>query len=695
MSDIIELRDCSFEYQATENSAGTAHDTTATALNHVTLTVRAGEVVMLCGQSGCGKTTVTRLLNGLIPEFYEGPLTGLREVGGLRGDQVTVDALVPLAGSVFQNPKTQYFNADTTSEMAFACENLGWQPQRIRTRLAEVARRFELGPLLDRPVFTLSGGQQQRLAVAAATMPVPRIMVMDEPTSNLDAEAMRGLHDMVARLKADGVTVMIAEHRLAWCADLVDRYVVFEAGRVAAEYTAAQFHALSGGQLAEMGLRALDMEPYRRRVAELSVGEVPREALCETNAGQDRRADAPCGQLRRQPHGQNGLFRSLFRSRRASAEVSADIRDDRGAENGGIPIMPRPAESPLPEPMPAYSGIGSTASQKPTHDAEDGPRSGGSRAFGGATGRPAAEIDAEEALSSGSAGSGLPIGDIVIATDGLIIGHGRRRHRPGSRRNRNGSNNGVTAQTANYDCDAGSENGPNARQNATDPTAGVGSENGHNAGHGGRRDAVRSHSGATFTRAIPDLQLAAGRITGLMGRNGAGKTTLLRTLCGLERPLDGRVLLHGRPARAGELTRAGFLVMQDVNYQLFADSVREEVLLGASADAGIAGDADATRRRCDKILAGLDLLKLADRHPMSLSGGQKQRLAIASALMCGKELIMLDEPTSGLDRRHMMQVGALLRQVADAGRAVLVVTHDDELAALWCDAIVRLDDDAD
>ena len=76
---------------------------------------------------------------------------------------------------------------------------------------------------------------------------------------------------------------------------------------------------------------------------------------------------------------------------------------------------------------------------------------------------------------------------------------------------------------------------------------------------------------------------------------------------------------------------------------------------------------------------------------MSLSGGQKQRLAIASALMCGKELIVLDEPTSGLDRAHMMQVGTLLRQLADSGKAVLVVTHDEELAALWCDRILDLD----
>lgn len=214
-----------------------------------------------------------------------------------------------------------------------------------------------------------------------------------------------------------------------------------------------------------------------------------------------------------------------------------------------------------------------------------------------------------------------------------------------------------------------------------------------------------------FSRDIDDFEVRGGEITGLMGHNGAGKSTLVRTLCGLIKPISGSVLLHGETARPVALTRAGFLVMQDVNYQLFADSVREELLLGLgeayeairdgadSAGSGATGPDAPTRfpgattfgEKADAVLRSLDLLQFADRHPMSLSGGQKQRLAIASALMCGKELIVLDEPTSGLDRAHMMQVGTLLRQLADSGKAVLVVTHDEELAALWCDRILDLD----
>ncbi|WP_288148171.1 ATP-binding cassette domain-containing protein, partial [uncultured Bifidobacterium sp.] len=136
------------------------------------------------------------------------------------------------------------------------------------------------------------------------------------------------------------------------------------------------------------------------------------------------------------------------------------------------------------------------------------------------------------------------------------------------------------------------------------------------------------------------------------------------------------------------LSRAAALVMQDVHYQLFAESVRAEVML-ETVQAG--GELTAAREQCDALLGELDLLDVADRHPMSLSGGQKQRLAIAVALMGKKRFVVLDEPTSGLDRAHMMQVGALLRELADRGVAVLVITHDDELAAHWCDRILALD----
>lgn len=197
------------------------------------------------------------------------------------------------------------------------------------------------------------------------------------------------------------------------------------------------------------------------------------------------------------------------------------------------------------------------------------------------------------------------------------------------------------------------------------------------------RDVVFRYASVEQT-SLDDVSLTvrAGECVVLCGASGCGKITLVRTLTGLIRPLSGRVLLDGVPAWPHDLMRAGFLVMQDVNHRLFSDSVRDELTLGMDqSDSELAG-------RRNGLLADLDLAAFADRHPLSLSGGQKQRVAIGAALMCGKRLIILDEPTSGLDRFHMEQVGALLRDTARRGAAVLVVTHDEELVAGWCDRVI-------
>lgn len=481
---LCTLCDCTFAYSGE-----------GAALRNVTLHVRAGELVMLVGPSGCGKTTATRLVNGLAPGHFTGALTGRACTGGLEAGRAPLESYARVVGSVFQNPKTQYFHARSTDELAFPCENAGMPAPQIRERVRQVAARFGITDLLDRAIVNLSGGQQQRLAVASAAVLEPAVMVLDEPTSNLDAASMERLHGMIATLKADGVAIVIAEHRLAWCADLVDRYCVFGGGELLGTYTAREFEALPASRREAWGLRALDVSEDRARIAALARLQCPA---------------------------------------------------------GGTP---------------------------------------------------------------------------VLGTRGLEVGYRKR---------------GL----------------------------------------------LRRGRGAAFSRRIPDVDVYGGQIVGIMGRNGAGKSTFARTLCGLQAPLAGTIELGGVPSRASALSHAAALVMQDVHYQLFAESVRAEIML-ETVQRG--GELAAAREQCDALLAELDLLDVADRHPMSLSGGQKQRLAIAVALMGRKRFVVLDEPTSGLDRAHMMQVGALLRALASRGVAVLVITHDDELAAHWCDRIVALD----
>ena len=181
---------------------------------------------------------------------------------------------------------------------------------------------------------------------------------------------------------------------------------------------------------------------------------------------------------------------------------------------------------------------------------------------------------------------------------------------------------------------------------------------------------------------IPHLRLPRGRVTALVGPNGAGKSTLTRVLVGLERA-SGVIRLDGRVLRAKERTRLGYVVMQDVHRQLFAADVREELTLGVPAD-------QLDDDRIERILAQHGLAEVVGRHPMSLSGGQKQRLVIAAAQMVDKEVYVFDEPSSGLDYRHLRSTARTIRDLAESGKVVVVVTHDEELLDACADRVVQM-----
>ncbi len=152
---MITLEDVSFRYNGGREKDG---------LRGVDLAIPDGQVVLLCGESGSGKSTLTRLVNGLVPHFYEGDLTGRVTVDGIDVNSAELSDLTPHVGSVFQNPRSQFFTVDTDSELVFASENLGWDPQEILRRRDAVVQDFGIGDLRRRNLFHLSGGQKQQIA---------------------------------------------------------------------------------------------------------------------------------------------------------------------------------------------------------------------------------------------------------------------------------------------------------------------------------------------------------------------------------------------------------------------------------------------------------------------------------------------------------------------------------------------------
>jgi energy-coupling factor transport system ATP-binding protein len=191
-----------------------------------------------------------------------------------------------------------------------------------------------------------------------------------------------------------------------------------------------------------------------------------------------------------------------------------------------------------------------------------------------------------------------------------------------------------------------------------------------------RKNKFTKADGDNLELKVSKLKFPRGKVIGVVGKNGTGKSTFLRCVCGLEKDCGGTIEIDGQVYKGNSRIGLSYMVMQDVNHQLFTDSVEAEVLLSMK---------DKDEKRCREILEELGLFTYKDTHPMALSGGQKQRVAIASAIAAGAQLFLFDEPTSGLDYDHMMKVGRLLKELADSGKTVLVSTHDPELIEQCCD----------
>nr|WP_303736754.1 energy-coupling factor ABC transporter ATP-binding protein [Methanobrevibacter millerae] len=450
----------SFSYAEDENLAD------------VNLNIKKGEVILLCGESGCGKTTLTRFLNGLIPNFFDGKRQGEVYLDNKAISEMPIYEISKYVGSVFQNPKTQFFNVDTTSEITFGCENLAVEKSEIETRLEKVVNDFKITHLLDKNIFKISGGEKQKIACASISAVFPEIFVLDEPSSNLDSKSSWEFEQIIKKWKSQGKTVIIAEHKLFFLKDVVDRVIFIKNGKITYDWHISEFKKLNHRDL---GLRQLDLDNLTAK--------------------------------RTDYYSNNDDFLEL--------------------KNFNFKYKKVPA---------------------------------------------------------------LDINNVKIPKNEIIA---------------------------------------------------------------------------------------------IIGKNGAGKSTFANCLCGLKRSFKGEVIFDNQRLKRKDMLKKTYMVMQDVNHQLFTESVLDEVLLSMDEE---------NMDLAENILTNLNLIHLKDKHPMALSGGEKQRVAIASAIASKKEILIFDEPTSGLDLKNMMKVSENLIHLQKLGITSFIITHDFELIMEACSHVLHFED---
>ena len=221
--------------------------------------IPAGRCVVLCGGSGCGKSTLLRCLNGLIPQFYEGNLTGFCRLNGQDTAGMSIGETGELAASVFQDPRSQFFTVNSSNEVAFGLENHGLPQAEIRRRVDAAFRVFHLERLQNRNVYELSSGERQLISILSAWAMDTDIFLLDEPTANLDFAATQQLKEILLALKKQGKTLLFSEHRLYYLADIADEYWVMADGEIVGKYTAEEAKAFSAEQRQALCLRMLDL----------------------------------------------------------------------------------------------------------------------------------------------------------------------------------------------------------------------------------------------------------------------------------------------------------------------------------------------------------------------------------------------------------------------------------------------------
>ena len=249
---MILLKDVSYEWEDGR-----------TALKNINLEIKKGEFVLISGKSGSGKSTLGSVMNGLIPHYYKGKMKGEAFVSGKEISKLLLHEIGHIVGTVFQDPRSQFFTTTTDEEIAFGLQTICKSRDEIKQRVEEVYAELDIPELKGKSVFELSSGQKQKIAIASIYAMNPKVLILDEPSANLDMKATFDLFLILEKLKKKGTTVVLIEHRLYYVKSLFDRFLLMKDGEIEQDLSREEVIHLKGTFWDENGLRTLELEEYR------------------------------------------------------------------------------------------------------------------------------------------------------------------------------------------------------------------------------------------------------------------------------------------------------------------------------------------------------------------------------------------------------------------------------------------------
>ncbi|MDD2211403.1 MAG: ABC transporter ATP-binding protein [Clostridia bacterium] len=509
---MIKIENLSFRYPTREEYA----------LENINLKIKKGKFILLTGSTGCGKTTLLKCLNGIIPHESMGDFGGNVWIDGMETREQPVNVLAQKVGLVFQNPDEQIFSTRVLDEIAFGLENLCCPREQMRARIEWALAKVGMTAYKNHSTNALSGGQKQRVAVASLLALKPELLVLDEPISQLDPGGAQEVLEVVKKLSDDGITIILVEHRIHEVAAWADRIIIMDKGRIALNIPSGEvFKHLDTFQ--KLGLRSPK--------SKANLKPRLREAVAFAEA------------------------KSLRNSDRA-------FKEDKTKKAETMKITER--------------------------------------------------SDYDKSVKR------------LVEVKDLWFSYDKKK----------------------------------AKNKEACALKGI------------------------------DLNIQAGEIVGVLGENGSGKTTLMHHLASLHKPQKGRVNVVGKDTvkhNAYRLAGSVGILFQNPSLMLTCDTVHEEVAFGPQ---NLKMPVEEIGRSVGRCLQMMELEDLRDFHPQTLSGGQRLRCAASTILSMSPDVILLDEPTSGQDILHIRKLMALCRDLVKQGKAVVLITHDFEIAAEYCDRIV-------